>query len=78
MSIDLKVLANRSAALLRTRTTPFYASGRKGSMDTATPPERSTPKARRTRTHILDVALRLFAEVGYHTATNAAIAAAPS
>ena len=36
---------------------------------------RDTPKSRRTRVRILEAALRLFAEVGYHAATNAEIAA---
>lgn len=36
--------------------------------------ERDTPKSRRTRKRILDAAMRLFAEVGYHAATNASIA----
>src|SRR4029453_18689817 len=33
-----------------------------------------TPKAQRTRPRILDAAMRLFAEIGYHAATNAVIA----
>lgn len=33
-----------------------------------------TPKSRRTRARILDAAMRLFAEVGYHAASNARIA----
>jgi AcrR family transcriptional regulator len=37
-------------------------------------PARSTPKSRRTRARILDAAMCLFAEVGYHAATNALIA----
>jgi len=37
---------------------------------------KDTPKSQRTRGRILDAALRLFAEVGYHAATNAEIAAA--
>ncbi len=45
-------------------------------MDIVTRIEHSTPKARRTQVHILDVVLRLFAEVGYHAATNGAIAEA--
>lgn len=45
-------------------------------MDTANPPMRSTPKAHRTRTRILDTALRLFAEAGYHATTNGVIAQA--
>lgn len=36
--------------------------------------DRDTPKSRRTRLRILDAAMRLFAEIGFHTATNAAIA----
>lgn len=35
-----------------------------------------TPKSRRTRTRILDAAMRLIAEVGYHEATNQRIAEA--
>jgi AcrR family transcriptional regulator len=35
---------------------------------------KDTPKSRRTRVRILEAAMRLFAEVGYHTATNALIA----
>jgi AcrR family transcriptional regulator len=37
---------------------------------------KDTPKSRRTRVRILEAAMRLFAEVGYHTATNALIAGA--
>jgi AcrR family transcriptional regulator len=37
-------------------------------------PENLSPKSKRTRRRILDAALRLFAEVGYHAATNARIA----
>jgi AcrR family transcriptional regulator len=37
---------------------------------------KDTPKSRRTRARILDAATRLFAEVGYHPATNQAIAEA--
>ncbi len=37
---------------------------------------RATPKSQRTRQKILDAALRLFVEVGYHAATNAVIASA--
>ena len=33
-----------------------------------------TPKSRRTRARILDAAMRLFAEIGYHAASNARIA----
>lgn len=43
-------------------------------MDAQTHPARETPKSRRTRARILDAAMRLFAEVGYHAATNALIA----
>jgi AcrR family transcriptional regulator len=35
---------------------------------------KDTPKSRRTRVRILDAAMRLFAEAGYHAATNAMIA----
>jgi AcrR family transcriptional regulator len=35
---------------------------------------KDTPKSRRTRARILDAATRLFADVGYHAATNALIA----
>jgi AcrR family transcriptional regulator len=37
---------------------------------------KDTPKSRRTRARILDAAMRLFAEIGYHAATNSEIAAA--
>ena len=40
------------------------------------PAAKSTAKALRTRTRILDAALRLFVRVGYHAATNAKIAEA--
>ncbi|MDP3746995.1 MAG: helix-turn-helix domain-containing protein [Phenylobacterium sp.] len=43
-------------------------------MDARTYPTKETPKSRRTRARILDAAMRLFAEVGYHAATNAMIA----
>ena len=43
-------------------------------MDAHTYPAKETPKSRRTRARILDAAMRLFAEVGYHSATNAMIA----
>ena len=43
-------------------------------MDARTYPARETPKSRRTRARILDAAMRLFAEVGYYSATNAMIA----
>ena len=45
-------------------------------MDAMSPPARSTPKSKRTRARILDTAMRLFAETGYHAATNAVIAEA--
>mgnify|MGYP001039270291 CR=1 FL=1 len=45
-------------------------------MDARIPPQKTTPKSRRTRTRILDAAMRLFAEIGYHNATNAVIAEA--
>lgn len=45
-------------------------------MDARTYPARATPKSLRTRARILDAAMRLFAEVGYHAATNAMIAEA--
>jgi AcrR family transcriptional regulator len=40
------------------------------------PLNKDTPKSRRTRVRILDAAMRLFAEVGYHAATNSEIATA--
>ena len=43
-------------------------------MDARTYPARATPKSLRTRARILDAAMKLFAEVGYHAATNAMIA----
>ena len=43
-------------------------------MDARTYPAKETPKSRRTRARILDAAMRLFADVGYHAATNAMIA----
>jgi AcrR family transcriptional regulator len=43
-------------------------------MDARTYPAKATPKSLRTRARILDAAMRLFAEVGYHTATNSLIA----
>jgi AcrR family transcriptional regulator len=43
-------------------------------MDARTYPARETPKSRRTRARILNAAMRLFAEVGYHAATNGMIA----
>jgi AcrR family transcriptional regulator len=45
-------------------------------MDALSTPQRQTPKSRRTRGRILDTALRLFVEIGYHAATNAVIAEA--
>ncbi|MFC3071425.1 TetR/AcrR family transcriptional regulator [Phenylobacterium soli] len=43
-------------------------------MDARTYPAKATPKSLRTRARILDAAMRLFAEVGYHAANNAMIA----
>jgi AcrR family transcriptional regulator len=43
-------------------------------MDASTHPARATRKSLRTRARILDAAMRLFAQVGYHAATNAMIA----
>jgi len=45
-------------------------------MDARTYPAKETPKSRRTRARILNATMRLFAEVGYHAATNALIAEA--
>jgi AcrR family transcriptional regulator len=45
-------------------------------MDARTYPSKATPKSLRTRARILDAAMRLFAEIGYHAATNAVIAEA--
>jgi len=45
-------------------------------MDARTYPAKATPKSLRTRARILDAAMRLFAEIGYHAATNAVIAEA--
>ena len=45
-------------------------------MDARTYPAKATPKSQRTRARILDTAMRLFAEIGYHAATNAVIAEA--
>ena len=45
-------------------------------MDARSYPARATPKSLRTRARILDAAMRLFAEIGYHAATNAVIAEA--
>ena len=35
---------------------------------------KDTPKSQKTRARILDQAMRLFAEIGYHAATNPVIA----
>lgn len=43
-------------------------------MDARTYPAKATPKSLRTRARILDGAMRLFAEIGYHAASNAVIA----
>jgi AcrR family transcriptional regulator len=43
-------------------------------MDARTYPAKATPKSLRTRARILDAAMRLFAEMGYHAATNGHIA----
>ena len=43
-------------------------------MDAKTYPAKATPKSLRTRARILDAAMRLFAEIGYHAATNSMIA----
>src|SRR3954467_13205667 len=43
-------------------------------MDARSYPAKATPKSLRTRARILDAAMSLFAEVGYHAATNAVIA----
>ncbi|MDE2486925.1 MAG: TetR/AcrR family transcriptional regulator [Alphaproteobacteria bacterium] len=43
-------------------------------MDARTYLAKATPKSQRTRARILEAAMRLFAEVGYHAATNALIA----
>lgn len=45
-------------------------------MDARTYPTKATPKSQRTRARILDAALRLFAQIGYHAASNAVIAGA--
>jgi AcrR family transcriptional regulator len=45
-------------------------------MDARSYPAKATPKSLRTRARILDAAMRLFAELGYHAATNALIAEA--
>ena len=43
-------------------------------MDTMSRPAKLTPKSQRTRARILESAMRLFADVGYHAATNSMIA----
>jgi AcrR family transcriptional regulator len=43
-------------------------------MDARSYPAKGTPKSLRTRARILDAAMNLFVEVGYHAATNAVIA----
>jgi len=43
-------------------------------MDARTYSAKATPKSLRTRARILDAAMRLFAEAGYHAANNAMIA----
>ena len=43
-------------------------------MDARTSAAKETPKSVRTRARILDAAMRLFAQVGYHAATNGVIA----
>ena len=45
-------------------------------MDAPSYPAKATPKSLRTRARILEAALRLFAELGYHAASNAVIAEA--
>jgi AcrR family transcriptional regulator len=45
-------------------------------MDARSYPAKATPKSLRTRARILDAAMQLFAEQGYHAATNAVIAEA--
>lgn len=45
-------------------------------MDAHTYAGKATPKSLRTRARILDAAMRLFAELGYHEATNPRIAEA--
>jgi AcrR family transcriptional regulator len=45
-------------------------------MDARSQATRATPKSVRTRTRILDAAMRLFGEIGYHAATNGVIAEA--
>ena len=43
-------------------------------MDAHTYPAKATPKSLRTRARILNAAQQLFADIGYHPATNAVIA----
>jgi AcrR family transcriptional regulator len=43
-------------------------------MDARSSTAKDTPKSIRTRARILDAAMRLFAEMGYHAATNGVIA----
>jgi AcrR family transcriptional regulator len=43
-------------------------------MDARAYPTKATPKSLRTRARILDAAMRLFAQIGYHAATNGLIA----
>jgi AcrR family transcriptional regulator len=45
-------------------------------MDASSSPAKATPKSLRTRARILEAAMRLFAEIGYHAASNAVIAEA--
>lgn len=45
-------------------------------MDARPHPPKATPKSLRTRARILEAATRLFAEIGYHGATNPVIAGA--
>jgi AcrR family transcriptional regulator len=45
-------------------------------MDAKALAAKATPKSLRTRARILDAAMRLFAEIGYHAAANAVIAEA--
>jgi AcrR family transcriptional regulator len=45
-------------------------------MDASPYPAKATPKSLRTRARILEAAMRLFAEIGYHAAGNAVIAEA--
>ncbi|HEY2359346.1 MAG TPA: helix-turn-helix domain-containing protein [Phenylobacterium sp.] len=45
-------------------------------MDAIPNPAKATPKSLRTRARILEAATRLFAEIGYHAASNSVIAEA--